>query len=199
MSYYGRSLVPMADMELIEATARQLMTKHGVGRLQFEFDRAMNRMGATHSRMIEMPSGEIKHVPVKITLSRHYAELRPMDETVATIMHEIAHALTPGDGHGDRWKWKCIELGIQPTRCGAASARPEPKTHGKCSHCDYVYKINRLPLKVYICPNCTHLSQLERILVWYKQSKEVKTREMPDRYKATLNRYLTREKMNTNV
>lgn len=34
------------------------------------------------------------------------------DEAIKdTIIHEIAHALTHGDGHGYRWQRKCIELG----------------------------------------------------------------------------------------
>ena len=30
-----------------------------------------------------------------------------------TILHEIAHALTPEHGHDSTWKAKCIELGIK--------------------------------------------------------------------------------------
>lgn len=34
-----------------------------------------------------------------------------------TFMHEMAHALTgPGNGHNEKWRMKCIELGIEPKR-----------------------------------------------------------------------------------
>jgi len=29
-----------------------------------------------------------------------------------TILHEIAHALTPGEGHGIEWQKKALELGL---------------------------------------------------------------------------------------
>lgn len=36
------------------------------------------------------------------------------EEIHEVVMHEIAHALTPGDGHGKKWKMACIKLGIKP-------------------------------------------------------------------------------------
>lgn len=35
-------------------------------------------------------------------------------EAVDTAMHEVAHALTPGDAHGDLWKAVAIRLGANP-------------------------------------------------------------------------------------
>jgi hypothetical protein len=40
-----------------------------------------------------------------------------MIQVTDTILHEIAHALTLGDGHGYAWKRKCIEIGAKPERC----------------------------------------------------------------------------------
>lgn len=37
------------------------------------------------------------------------------DDLLDTLLHEIAHALTPGDGHGKLWQAKAMELGARPT------------------------------------------------------------------------------------
>src|SRR6266436_7954151 len=36
-------------------------------------------------------------------------------EVINTIRHEIAHALTPGNGHNATWRAKAIELGCDNT------------------------------------------------------------------------------------
>jgi hypothetical protein len=50
-----------------------------------------------------------------IGLSRLLVEVNDVIST-DTILHEIAHALTLGDGHGYAWKRKCIEI-AKPERC----------------------------------------------------------------------------------
>ena len=34
-----------------------------------------------------------------------------------TILHEVAHALTPGDNHGPLWRRVCRQIGARPERC----------------------------------------------------------------------------------
>lgn len=193
----GGRVFPMADLELVEYRARHLMTKHGVGRLSFEWDRATTRIGATHSRRVLFPTGE-KVVPEKITLSKPFVERMDMADVEDVILHEIAHALTPGTGHGDEWKWKCVELGIEPTRCKATGITFDKPVKGICPKCDKtISQMHRLPQKVYVCGECKQIPQIERVLVWYKNGTKVKTRDMPERYYNTLTRY--REKANSNV
>lgn len=190
----------MTDFEVIEATARQLMTKHGVGRLGFEWDRATTRIGATHSRQIKFPGGRVETVPVKITLSKRFAERMEMEDITEVILHEIAHALTPGTGHGNEWKWKCVELGIEPKRCKATGITFEKPAKGICPKCGKtISQMHKLPLKPYICGECKHIPQLDRVLVWYKEGKEIPLGKMPARYQNTLTNYRNREKMKTNV
>lgn len=38
------------------------------------------------------------------------------DEFKRTLLHEIAHAMTPGNNHGYEWMKACIKLGINPSR-----------------------------------------------------------------------------------
>lgn len=185
-----RYACPMADLEMVEYTARQLMTKHGVGRLGFEWDRATTRIGATHSRKMEFPGGRVETVPVKITLSRKFVERMDMDDVREVILHEIAHALTPGTGHGNEWKWKCIELGIEPTRCKATGITFDKPVKGICPVCSKtISQMHRLPLKPYVCGECRPIPQLDRVLVWYREGKEIPLGKMPERYQRTIAYY----------
>lgn len=56
-----------------------------------------------------------------IAYSKYYLTDTEWDEIRNTLLHEIAHALTPGHGHDDVWKCKAIEIGARPERC----ARPD--------------------------------------------------------------------------
>lgn len=95
------------DMDLISARhlALTLMQRHGLDGWRFAFDHARRRFGSCQ------PRRKI------ITLSRALTFLNSEAQVRDTILHEIAHALTPGDGHGRRWETQCVQLGIAPRRC----------------------------------------------------------------------------------
>lgn len=46
-----------------------------------------------------------------IYLSCHFVALLPKEQIINTLTHEIAHALTPGDKHGLKWKAAHKRLG----------------------------------------------------------------------------------------
>ncbi len=46
-----------------------------------------------------------------VTVSRQFALEAPWDEVRDTVIHEVAHALTPGNGHGPAWRTAARELG----------------------------------------------------------------------------------------
>lgn len=72
-----------------------------------------------------------------------------------TIIHEIAHALTPGHGHDYVWVRKCVELGGDGKRCGDYN-----KFDGGKKTQDEVYsKISKYTLT---CPCCGNKSYLNR-------------------------------------
>jgi hypothetical protein len=52
-----------------------------------------------------------------ISLSKNYIETADDADIMNTILHEIAHALTPGQKHNEVWKKKAIEIGCDGKRC----------------------------------------------------------------------------------
>jgi len=94
------------DLAVVERTAKQLMTHHGLTSKGwvFGFDRATRRLGATHFRT------------KKITLSKHMAAVADEAKVLDIILHEIAHALLPpSEKHGKTWKALAKALGSSGT------------------------------------------------------------------------------------
>ena len=91
--------------------ALALMRQHGLNDWTFRFDHARRRFGSCQPRR------------KVITLSRPLAFLNAEPQVRDTVLHEIAHALTPGDGHGSRWKRKCVEIGAEPFQSKVECAR----------------------------------------------------------------------------
>lgn len=87
-----------------EKIAKELMQKHGLIYNGWKFD------WLKHSSI----AGLCDYTNKKVVLSLELTALNTESEVKDTLIHEIAHALTPGDGHGKRWKAKCIELGCRP-------------------------------------------------------------------------------------
>jgi predicted SprT family Zn-dependent metalloprotease len=88
-------------MKLFDAQtlARELMRQHGLTGWTFQFDNATRRFGQTScGRKI-------------ISLSKPLTELNSEACVKNVILHEIAHALTPGTGHAWRWKLTAQAIG----------------------------------------------------------------------------------------
>lgn len=96
-------------MKLNEAQqlANYLMEVHGVAQQgwRFEFDNAKRRFGCCSYRN------------KTISLSVGLTELNDEAKVKDTILHEIAHALCPKEGHNKVWKRKAIEIGCSGERC----------------------------------------------------------------------------------
>lgn len=86
------------------------------------------------------------------------------DEAIKdTIIHEIAHALTPGHNHDRIWKSKCIELGGNGQRCGGSDKYKDgekgriiaqekiAKYTLTCPVCGKTYHKNRKPTHALSC------------------------------------------------
>lgn len=93
-------------MRLLEAEkiTKELMQQHGLIDSGWKFE------WLKHSLI----AGQCNYTHKKIVLSLELTALNTKSEVKDTIIHEIAHALTPGDGHGKKWKAKCVELGCRP-------------------------------------------------------------------------------------
>jgi len=63
----------------------------------------------------------------RIELSRHYALMNSIESVRATLLHEIAHGLQPGQGHNDIFTAACLAIGGDPSPCDAAAVMPPPK------------------------------------------------------------------------
>jgi predicted SprT family Zn-dependent metalloprotease len=124
--------------------AWSLLEKHGLHNWFFRFDYAKRRFGSCDYRNRT------------ITLSKHLTELNTKGEVRDTILHEIAHALTPGDNHGLRWQQKCLELGAKPMRCYELDnvKQPEPKYMLICPRCRMKYPRYRKSKGTYVCHRC---------------------------------------------
>jgi len=94
-------------MNLIRAEimALKLITEH-CPEYNLQFDNAKTRFGyCNHKHKI-------------ISLSKPLVLLNDESIVKNTLLHEIAHALTPHDrGHGVVWRAKALELGCDAKRC----------------------------------------------------------------------------------
>jgi predicted SprT family Zn-dependent metalloprotease len=127
--------------------AWQLIREHGLLGWRFEFDHARRRFGACRVQRKQ------------ITLSRPLVLLNSPEQVRDTLLHEIAHALTPGDGHGRRWKAKCIEIGAIPRRCYTEDeVLSPPRSPARyvlcCPACPWETPRRRRPQRRLICTLC---------------------------------------------
>jgi predicted SprT family Zn-dependent metalloprotease len=134
------------DLQKAEALAISLMAKHGLRRGYFSFDNSKKRFGVCRMSWKRSIYGKV-YTLVGISLSRHLVKLNEEAEVTDTILHEIAHALTMGDGHGAKWKAKCVEIGCRPIRCYSSNEVDTPtlKYSASCGDCGTVYQRSRLP------------------------------------------------------
>lgn len=92
--------------------AKALLAVHGLTDWTIKLDSAKNRAGrCTYSTRT-------------ISLSRVLIELRSPEDTRNTVLHEIAHALTPGHHHDAVWARKCIAIGGNGQRTHTDSPVP---------------------------------------------------------------------------
>jgi len=75
--------------------------------------------------------GQCRYALKQIDVSKYQPDGCYMD----TLLHEIAHALTPHHGHDEVWKAKCIEIGAVPVECAQGTHRTHHLYAYSCSHC----------------------------------------------------------------
>lgn len=131
----------------IENLANELFKKHNLNNWIFEWGYAINRLGSCH------------YFKRKIRLSLPNAVSNEV-EAIDTLIHEIAHALTPRCGHNEEWKRKCIELGCNPERVGNYVKLDDnlkifeiKKFVGTCPSCPYSFETNKRTS--YSCGRCS--------------------------------------------
>jgi predicted SprT family Zn-dependent metalloprotease len=124
--------------------ALELMESHGLDAWEFGFDRARRRLGACWLDRR------------RITLSRDFVRLNEAPIVRDVILHEIAHALTPGDGHGPAFKRMARALGCSDTSCIATSrvVSSPPRFILECPHCGRSWPRYRRPTAALACGAC---------------------------------------------
>jgi predicted SprT family Zn-dependent metalloprotease len=137
------------SLNLFEARhlATTLLRQHELHDWTFRFDHARRRFGSCQ------PTRRL------ITLSRALTLLNGINQVRDTILHEIAHALTPGDNHGAKWRAMCRRIGAKPERCYAndeviAPARREAPFQIGCTKCLWWVDRRRVTRRQLQCKTC---------------------------------------------
>jgi predicted SprT family Zn-dependent metalloprotease len=123
-------------MDIGEATtlARVLMNQHGLANWQLQIDDCKVRFGQCSYR---------NHC---ISLSRVLIGLNDLENVRDTILHEIAHALTPHADHGRLWKLTAQSIGARPVACYSSAHVKTPLApwHAYCPKCHTEIKRHRM-------------------------------------------------------
>ena len=147
MLYFASSKNKTMDLFTAQTLAKQLIKEHGLDKHGwiFQYDNARRRFGCC------------KYRSRIITLSRHLTELNDEYKVRDTILHEIAHALTPGHGHDRVWRAKAISIGCNGNRCYSSKTvtTPESKYIAVCHGCNHTHKKHRRPTRTSSCGTCS--------------------------------------------
>jgi hypothetical protein len=94
--------------------AEQLMDAAGVGGWELRIGSGLKEAGSIW--YVYRPGTKLwDGNPGRLTLSGPLMSLWTPRQRRDTILHEIAHALCPDDGHGRVWRDWCTRFGISPT------------------------------------------------------------------------------------
>lgn len=125
-----------SELKFIAEWAEALLAEHGLDKhgWTFGFNQNKRRLGVC------------RYAPKRIEVSTYHAEQSVLEEVEDTILHEIAHALTPGHHHDNVWKAACRSIGARPERLykGPALDRPA-KFIRKCVNCGQENPLFRRP------------------------------------------------------
>ena len=123
--------------------AEQLLKQYGLSDYHFEFDEAVSRFGyCCESKKL-------------ISLSRQLTEMNALEAVRNTILHEIAHALTPHQNHNEVWQRVCKAIGGNGQRCydNNETETPLTKYTAHCPNCSKDVQYNRKRKRLF-CGTC---------------------------------------------
>jgi len=106
MSY---SQTELETLNWAERTARELIAEHLGPTWRFKWNNRKRSFGMC------------SYSDKTIQLSRIMTANQKREDIMDTILHECAHALTPGDKHGPAWRRMAHRLGCVPSSTGRAS------------------------------------------------------------------------------
>ena len=134
------------NLNLLAGLASQKLYQHGLQEWTFGFGNFGRRLGVCKYRIN------------RIEIAEYYAANNPIEEVMDTLMHEIAHALTPGHKHNSVWRAMAVQLGARPKSCAISEVAVKPgEWQAKCD-CGKVYhKYKNAPgleQRRFTCPAC---------------------------------------------
>ena len=100
--------------------------------------------------------GYCSYTNKEISVSQNLAALNPVEQTLDTILHEIAHALAGHkEHHSEVWKQRALAIGCDGERVyGKEVVRPVPSYSGTCPGCHKVIKrVRRSRISCSKCGN----------------------------------------------
>lgn len=150
------------DIRQVKQMAVNLMNKYGLltQGWSFKFDNAKVRFGSCN------------YTDKEITLSRPLCVLNSEEQILDTILHEIAHALCPGQNHNKVWQRKAIEIGCSGNRCYSSSnvIQPKLKYSAVCKGCNTEFNRTRVVRKNSSCGKCSNGAYNENFKLFFKQN-----------------------------
>lgn len=110
---------------LVERIAKELMQDHGLTSEGWHFQWSRGKCIA----------GLCSYSRKTVFLSMHMvcSPKVKIDDIRNTLLHEIAHALTPGAGHNQVWRQKAIDIGCDGSRCHDFGSLAEPAFTYTCT------------------------------------------------------------------
>lgn len=121
---------------------------------KFKWDKATSRFGSCRYKYNRNTHRYYNFV---ITISYPLASRNEWEEVRNTVLHEIAHARTPGHNHDATWKRECLAIGGDGKRCyrnteqgGTVIAIPK-KYIGTCPCCGQTFMRDRIRKGTYHC------------------------------------------------
>lgn len=117
---------------------------------QYEIDRLMNDYPALIGWTVKLNNGKrtrglCDYQEKTIFLAEAYVELNTPQLVRHTVLHEIAHALTPGHSHNAIWKQQAIAFGVSPTPCSSDGVSVPGSYQAVCPSCKKVWHLYRKP------------------------------------------------------
>lgn len=137
------------DRDALLQTAVKLFVRHGLAGWSIAFRNFGHRLGCCLYRR------------KTIVLNAFYVAHNDESQVIDTLLHEIAHALTPGHRHGPVWKAMAQRLGATPRACSKLGVVLRPgKYRAVCPNCGRTYDKYRKPrykchstaVTPYYCP-----------------------------------------------
>ena len=157
-------MIAADPLTTIQAVAEMLMKKHGLDDWSFRYHTKKRAVGTCY------------YQSKTIALSRYHAEQSELKDIVDTLLHEIAHALTPGDSHGSRWVAACQRIGANPEKYFRGPVIDVPmKWTLECPVCGRQTKKARKPTRQLSCGRCSPTFDLKYLLTLKEPNRASKT------------------------